>query len=129
MQDGNLAFFALDTILHNAHHLFQKSTNLDLYALGELEFFLLSDPGVRMYQAPKQRGYHASSPYVKSGQILNEMMHHIAQITGAVKYAHSEVGNVGRVRSDLEEIREKFPVQHGRKRCIFNKTLVLLNAI
>ena len=41
MQDGSLAFFALDTILHNAHHLFQKSTNLDLYALGELEFFLL----------------------------------------------------------------------------------------
>lgn len=107
MQDGSLAFFALDTILHNAHHLFQKNTHLDLYALGELEFFLLSDPGVRTYQSSKQRGYHASSPYVKSGRILNEMMHHIAQITGAVKYAHSEVGNVEQVRSDLEEIQEK----------------------
>ncbi len=107
MQDGSLAFFALDTILHQAHTLFQKSTNLDLYAMGELEFFLLNDPGVRLYRTPKQGGYHASAPYLKSGHILNEMIYHITQITGAVKYAHSEVGNVESIRSDLEEIQGK----------------------
>ena len=44
---------------------------------------------------------------VKSGEILNEMVYHIAQITGAVKYAHSEVGSVKSVRSNLEEIKGK----------------------
>jgi glutamine synthetase len=107
MQDGRLADFALDTILHRAHKLFRTKTQLELYAMGELEFFLLSDPGVCMYQAPKQKGYHASAPYIKTGKILNEMVHHIAQLTGAVKYAHSEVGHVDSIRSDLREIQGK----------------------
>jgi glutamine synthetase len=38
---------------------------------------------------------------------LNKIVHHISQITGAVKYAHSEVGYVESVRSDLEEIKGK----------------------
>ncbi len=105
--DGELAPFALDSILHNACELFKKNTELELYALGEVEFFLLSEPYSQIYPSPKQKGYQASAPYVKSGEILNEMIRHIAQITGAVKYAHSEVGNVTSVRSNLEEIREK----------------------
>ena len=32
--------FALDTVLHNAANLFRRNTGSDLYALGELEFFL-----------------------------------------------------------------------------------------
>ena len=104
---GDLAPFTLDAILHNADQLFRKNTGLALRAMGELEFFLLSEPGMRIYATAKQRGYHASAPFVKTGQILNEMVHHITQITGAVKYAHSEVGYVESVRSDLEEIRGK----------------------
>jgi len=106
-KDGMLAPFAPDTILHNANELFKKNTGMELYALGELEFFLLSEPKSPIYVSSKQRGYHASGPFVKSGLILDEMVRYIAQITGAVKYAHSEVGYVERVRSDLEEIREK----------------------
>ena len=105
--EGELAPFALDSILHKACELFKKNTKLELYALGELEFFLLSEPYSQIYPSPKQTGYQASAPYVKSGEILNEMLRHIAQITGAVKYAHSEVGNVTSVRSNLEEIRDK----------------------
>jgi glutamine synthetase len=106
-EDGSLAPFALDNILHNACQLFQESTDLELYAMGELEFYLMSEPSVRTYPTPKQRGYHASSPFIKTGQILNEMIHYTTQLTGAVKYAHSEVGNVDSVRSDLEEIGGK----------------------
>lgn len=102
--DGSLAPFAPDTILANAHSLFRKHTGLELHALGELEFFLLSPPGSPIYRSPKQRGYHASGPYAKSGDILNEMVRHIAQITGAVKYGHSEVGFIESVRSNEEEI-------------------------
>lgn len=106
-RDGVPAPFALDTILGNASSFFRRNTGLDLHALGELEFFLLSEPAARSYMPPKQRGYHASAPFVKSGGILDEMVRMVSQITGAVKYAHSEVGSVESVRSDLEEIRGK----------------------
>ena len=106
-KDGELAPFALDNILKGACDLFHKNTGLHLHALGELEFFLLSEQTQKIFPAHKQQGYHGAAPFIKSGQILNEMVHHITQITGAVKYAHSEVGFVDSVRSDLEEIRDK----------------------
>jgi len=106
-REGQLAPFALDTILNNAATLFRKTTGAELHALGELEFFLLSDSLTGIFPADRQRGYHAAAPYVKSGAVLNEMMRYIAQITGAVKYAHAEVGYIDNVRSDLEEIKGK----------------------
>jgi glutamine synthetase len=105
--DGRLAPFAPDTILRNAAERFLARTGYELHAMGELEFFLLGDPASRTYAAARQRGYHASAPFVKSGPILDEMVHAISIITGSVKYAHSEVGYVESVRSDLEEIRGK----------------------
>ena len=106
-REGERAPFALDNILHKAYSLFRKRTGLELYALGELEFFLLGEPSVNIFPAKKQRGYQASAPFVKSGEIVDEMVRYITQITGAVKYAHSEVGFVEKVRSDLDEIRGK----------------------
>ncbi len=106
-REGQLAPFALDSILSSAYRFFRERTGLELFALGELEFFLLSTPGTSIFPMQKQRAYHATAPFVKSGPILNEMVHHIARITGAVKYAHSEVGYVNEVRSDLEEIKGK----------------------
>ncbi|MBM2845135.1 MAG: L-glutamine synthetase [Bacteroidetes bacterium] len=106
-RDGELAPFAPDTILLRSSQLFQKNTGMQLHAMGELEFFLLSEPSSSMYRATKQQGYHASAPFIKSGAILDTMVRHIAQITGAVKYAHSEVGYVESVRSDMEEIKGK----------------------
>ena len=106
-REGRLAPFALDTILHKAHGLLKETTGLDLHLLGELEFFLLMNPENQLYPSPKQRGYQASSPFVKTGEILDEMVRQIMQITGAVKYAHSEVGYIEKVRSDLSEIKEK----------------------
>lgn len=106
-RDGDMAPFAPDTILHNAAQLFTRSTGYELYALGELEFFLLSDNLSLIYPPSKQRGYHASGPFLKTGEILADMVRYLTQITGAVKYAHSEVGCIEKVRSDLEEIKGK----------------------
>ncbi len=106
-KDGEPAPFALDNILARACDLFFKNTGLQMQALGELEFFLLSDKIQNIFPSQKQQGYHGAAPFIKSGQILNEMVHHITQITGAVKYAHSEVGFVDSIRSDLDEIRDK----------------------
>ncbi len=104
-KEGELAPFAPDSILSRAANNFRSRSGLELNALGELEFFLLSDPGSGIYPSPKQQGYHGSMPYVKSGPVLREMVRLITQVTGAVKYAHSEVGSVDSVRSDLPEIR------------------------
>ncbi len=107
MHDGSLAPFALDNILQAAHGMFQKKTGFVLQALGELEFYLMSAPPNNLFKADKQRGYHASAPFIKTGKVLDEMVRYITQITGAVKYAHSEVGYLDKVRSDLEEIQGK----------------------
>ena len=107
MHDGSLAPFALDNILKNAHDRFKEKTGFILQALGELEFYLMTDAPNALFKADKQRGYHASAPFVKTGKVLDEMVRYITQITGAIKYAHSEVGYLEKVRSDLEEIHGK----------------------
>jgi glutamine synthetase len=104
-QEGSPAPFTLDNVLRRAAELFRSSTGLELNALGELEFFLLTPGGEKIFSAPGQGGYHGSGPFIKSGPILNEMVRLISQVTGAVKYAHSEVGLVECVQSDLEEIQ------------------------
>ncbi len=104
---GELAPFALDSILINANKSFKKNTGFELRAMGELEFFLLSEQGPQMFGTAKQRGYHSAAPFAKTGQIVNEMVHYITQMSGAVKYAHSEVGYVNSVRSNHEEIMGK----------------------
>src|SRR5689334_17144945 len=77
---GELADFAPDSVLQKAARLLTDSTGLQLNALGELEFFVLHDPSP-LYSAPRQRGYHEASPYVKSGAMLDEIVHHLSQIT------------------------------------------------
>src|SRR4030042_4900360 len=96
-KDGDLAPFALDSILAKACQAFRRNSGLELKIMGELEFFLLGDRSDSLYPSQKQHGYHAAAPYFKSGQVLNEMVRSIAQITGAAKYAHSEVGSGQRV--------------------------------
>ncbi len=105
--EGNLFAYAPGSVLHRAARLLGRTTHLELRALGELEFFLLSERGSPLYPAPRQRGYHESAPFVKSGELLAEMMTHLERITGAVKYAHTELGTLASVQSDLEEINGK----------------------
>ena len=109
---GELAPFTPDNILSIAHRRFRENTGLELHALGELEFFLLAEGGPAFFTPKKQVGYHASAPFFKSGHVVNEMVRHLAQITGAVKYAHSEVGFIDSVRSDLPMLSGRRAEQH-----------------
>jgi glutamine synthetase len=106
-KEGNPAPFALDNVLGRAYGLFRANSGLEMNALGELEFYLIGDAGANLFRANKQRNYHASAPFFKSGPILNEIIEHITRITGAVKYAHGEVGFVQSVKSDSDEINGK----------------------
>src|ERR1051325_3651665 len=107
-RDGTMAPFAPDAVLHRAAQLFQKKTGLELETLGELEFFLLSD-AVRpeQYACDDQIHYHASAPFAKHGEVLDELVRLLAQVTGAVKYGHAELGAIDRIESEVEEIRGK----------------------
>ena len=100
-KDGVPAPFAPDNILNRAAALFRKNTGLELQALGEIEFYLLSDRGPRAFSRPnRRRGITIPPRSSRSGAIVNEILSRITQITGAVKYAHGEVGSVESVRSD-----------------------------
>lgn len=105
--DGELAPFAPDNILAKGASNFRANSGLEPLALGELEFYLIREKTTCFYPNQKQRGYHASSPYLKSGEILDEILRLLAQTTGAVKYAHAEVGYIESVRSDNKEIMSK----------------------
>src|SRR6185369_13355368 len=98
-RDGNLASFAPDNILHHAAAGFQHRTGLQIRALGELEFYLVSENSSALYPSEAQRGYHAATPFVKSGEMIDEMLRLLEQITGAIKYGHGEVGWIGSIAS------------------------------
>ena len=111
-RDGELAPFAPDNILVLAHQRFQERTGLELHALAEIEFFLLGPGGPKLYTPRKQGGYHSSSPFFKYGEVVDEMLRQISKITGAVKYAHAEVGFIESVRSDREMLKGRWAEQY-----------------
>ena len=106
-KDGERAGFVPDNILSRAIKLFRKNTSLDLYALGELEFYIISSHENNLFQPEKQQSYHESSPFFKKGAFLTEVLRHMTQITDAVKYAHSEVGYLNKIESENVEINGK----------------------
>lgn len=109
--DGQLAPFAPDTILLKADRHLKETCGAQLMALGELEFYLLCRDDDPLYHASKQKGYHAASPFIKGGKLLDDMTRALMQITGAVKYAHSEVGYVEHVYSTTSEINGRHAEQ------------------
>lgn len=78
--------------LKKAHEAFKRVTGYTFEAMGELEFYLIYDDD-NCFPAENQRGYHESSPFVKTEAFRTEAMKLISQVGGNIKYAHSEVGN------------------------------------
>lgn len=106
-KDGKPASFALDNVLSNAVKLFEQTSGLSLSALGELEFYLLYARENNLYSLDRQGGYHESSPFIKKGRVIKEIAEIMNNITGAVKYAHSERGSIPVLESEMEEIAGK----------------------
>ncbi len=91
-RDGKPLESAPEYILRKAHREFKKSTGMVFKAMGELEYYIISDKK-DMYVANDQRGYHESQPYAKWENLRLEAMRTIAQCGGKIKYGHAEVGN------------------------------------
>ena len=78
--------------LRKACETFTEVTGMEFYAMGELEYYVISqDPG--LFHASDQKGYHESEPYSKFFRFRTECMMLIAQAGGQIKYGHNEVGN------------------------------------
>ncbi len=101
---------APENILRKAHAVFKKSTGFNIKALGELEYYVISDKGEKnkLYPTLDQKGYHASSPFTKWEEFRREAMKLIAQCGGAVKYGHSEVGNFTNENGTFEQNEIEF---------------------
>ncbi|WP_302067964.1 glutamine synthetase beta-grasp domain-containing protein, partial [uncultured Duncaniella sp.] len=78
--------------LRRALELFKQETGMEFYAMGELEYYVISDD-LGLFGATDQKGYHESAPFAKFNDFRTECMHLIAQTGGQIKYGHNEVGN------------------------------------
>jgi glutamine synthetase len=83
---------APEYILRKAHKDFKETTGYTFKAMGELEFYIISEKKP-LYPAGDQRGYHGSSPFILWEALRVEAMQLIAKCGGKMKYGHSEVGN------------------------------------
>lgn len=100
-RDGELSKFTHDGILARTEAQLQNESGCELWAMGELEFYLVyprPEP-YDLYPAQTQDGYHISEPFFKYENVVDEILHIVQQVTGSLKYAHSEVGNIQGLRS------------------------------
>jgi glutamine synthetase len=104
-KDGEPLASSPEYILKKAHQTLTERTGYTLDAMGELEYYIISQKG-ELFQATDQRGYHEAEPFSKWGNFRREAMLAIAEAGGLIKYGHSEVGNfiVGDLEYEQNEI-------------------------
>ena len=83
-----------DTILRRAGDLLKKEAGTELWALGEVEYFLGKRRDEFDIYGANEHGYHASSPFVVGEALRREALAILDDIGVGVKYGHSEVGYV-----------------------------------
>lgn len=124
--DGTPLDSAPEYILKKAHDLLKKKTGYTFEALGELEYYLLSEID-SIYPIIEQKGYHESHPFSKWGSIRREAMKTISEIGGQIKYGHAEVGNI--IHEDLEMVQHEIeflpvPVEDAADQLVLAKWAV-----
>ncbi len=98
-------------ILKKSHQVFREKTGMILEAMGELEYYIISDQDTS-YVTMDERGYHESPPFTKWEGLRLEAMRAIARCGGNIKYGHSEVGNFSEEGLSFEQNEIEFlPVQ------------------
>lgn len=106
-RDGHPVETAPENVLKKAIANFEQSTGFQFKAMGELEYYVISEKKA-MYPAQDQKAYHESSPFANWEHIRLEAMDLIAQCGGKIKYGHSEVGNFKTETEDFEQHEIEF---------------------
>ena len=99
-RDGRPLAESPDTIVRAAYQRLHAERGIDLWALGEVEYFLGRHPREEDFYGADDRGYHASSPFVFGEQLRRTAMTRLAEIGVPIKYGHSEVGYIAASESD-----------------------------
>lgn len=92
--DGSPLAVSPDTILRRAHERLIREARTELWALGEVEYFLGKRAEERDIYGADDRGYHATAPFVFGEKLRREAMDLLGDMGVPVKYGHSEVGYV-----------------------------------
>jgi glutamine synthetase len=111
-KNGNPVKETSDNVLAKAHDVLKTKTGFSMNALGELEFYLIFPDTNELFPGKAQGTYHEAGPYVKGEKILCDILRAIAQITGRVKYCHSEVGYISNLASENPALNSKHLEQH-----------------
>jgi glutamine synthetase len=93
-----------DNLLDSAAARFRDRAGAELRALAELEFYLFTRQEREQFTSRVQRNYHQASPYLHSRPIADDILRVVGEVTGCVKYCHSEVGYMDRIESNEPEI-------------------------
>ncbi len=93
-RDGHPLLQSPDTIVQSAYRRVHEETDIRLWALGEVEFFLGRRASEHDVYGADDRGYHATSPFVFGERLRREAVAHLAEMGIPVRYAHSEVGYI-----------------------------------
>lgn len=96
-----------DNVLAAAAAHFRGRTGVELEALTELEFYVFIDDVAGRFTSKTQRNYHQSSPYIQSRPLADDIIRIVSNVTGGVKYCHSEVGYMDHITSEMAEINGK----------------------
>ncbi|MCK5798775.1 MAG: hypothetical protein KAI47_16395, partial [Deltaproteobacteria bacterium] len=83
-----------DSIVRAASEALARESGIDLFALGEVEYFIGRRALTPDSFGDSDRGYHASSPIVFGETLRREAMILLGEIGVPIKYGHSEVGYI-----------------------------------
>jgi glutamine synthetase len=106
-KDGQPFSSSPEYILRKAHRSLQEHTGMEFLAMGELEYYVISEKDP-LFEAADQRGYHESGPFCKWEALRTEAMEAIARCGGSIKYGHSEVGNFTETGLSFEQNEIEF---------------------
>lgn len=93
-RDGTPLPQSPDTILRRACDHLLAETGVELWALGEVEYFLGKRWDETDIYGADDRGYHAASPFVFGEGLRRRALAILAEIGVPSKYGHSEVGYI-----------------------------------
>ncbi len=106
-KNGDPMYSTPENILAKATRILTEKTGYTLEAMGELEFYIISEKE-NLFETDAQRGYHESSPFIKWEIIRTEALYYLSQIGCNIKYSHSEVGNFTDDKYNYEQAEIEF---------------------
>jgi len=109
---GEPAASTPDSLLAAAARDLAARSGVELRALAELELYLVLERGDERFTGRSQRNYQQSVPYLHGRAIADELLRAAVAVSGAVKYAHAEVGYIDRLESADPELDGKRVEQH-----------------